>query len=750
MILAALFKTLFDLDFGGPMALVFSPLFATTDYTTMFTAIFVGVTFIVYLAIGWYSRVAESKGFYVAGQGVPAVANGAATAADWMSAASFMGMAGLISRYGSDGSVFLMGWTGGYVLLALLLAPYLRKFGKYTVPDFVGERYYSEAARIVAAVCAIFVSLTYVAGQMRGVGIVFSRFLQVEVWQGVVVGMVIVAFFAVLGGMKGITWTQVVQYFVLIFAFLIPAFALSSKLTGNPIPQLGLLTSDIAAELNGVHERLGFSDYTQPFSSFSRLNVLCYTFALMAGTAGLPHVIVRFYTVGSVRAARFSAGWALLFIAILYTTAPALALFARNNMLASLDGATVEGVDIAVTENGETTTKHYEENAAEAVADARAAQAAHDPATGERSTEYHYHLTDADGKQIHWVDTWQKTGLVGFDDKDANGAIKLDAMVVAPAASEDSEAVLTKDLRYEQFRLLDGAEFGETKTVDGKEVTALRSSLAVDLPWAEQLQASGDLKVNDKNGDGKLQLGSEFARENRRTSGFSEARIDPDTIVLSTPEVAALPGWVIALVATGGLAAALSTAAGLLLVISSSMAHDLYIHFLEPKAPESRRLLVGRLMIIVAIVVAGYFGINPPDYVAATVAFAFGLAAASFFPVILLGIFDKRANREGAVAGMVVGITFTAVYIVGCKADAILGVFGVTEPFWGNWFFGILPEGIGTIGCLLNMAVMIIVSRLTSAPPAHVQKLVESVRTPAGAHEPEAHFDETDAEADNP
>ena len=334
------------------MALSFAPLFAASDYTTMFTALFVGVTFIVYLAIGWYSRVAESKGFYVAGQGVPAVANGAATAADWMSAASFMGMAGLISSYGSDGSVFLMGWTGGYVLLALLLAPYLRKFGKYTVPDFVGERYYSETARIVAAVCAIFVSLTYVAGQMRGVGIVFSRFLQVEVWQGVVVGMVIVAFFAVLGGMKGITWTQVVQYFVLIFAFLIPAFALSSQLTGNPIPQVGLLTSDIAEELNVVHERLGFSDYTQPFSSFSRLNVLCYTFALMAGTAGLPHVIVRFYTVNSVRAARFSAGWALLFIAILYTTAPALAMFARYNMLANLDGANVDAVEITVTEDG--------------------------------------------------------------------------------------------------------------------------------------------------------------------------------------------------------------------------------------------------------------------------------------------------------------------------------------------------------------------------------------------------------------
>ena len=731
---------------------MFSPVVAAADYTTMFTAIFVGVTFIVYLAIGWYSRVAESKGFYVAGQGVPAIANGAATAADWMSAASFMGMAGLISSYGSDGSVFLMGWTGGYVLLALLLAPYLRKFGKYTVPDFVGERYYSEAARIVAAICAIFVSLTYVAGQMRGVGIVFSRFLQVEVWQGVVVGMVIVAFFAVLGGMKGITWTQVVQYFVLILAFLIPAFALSSQLTGNPIPQLGLLTSDIAAELNGAHERLGFSDYTQPFSSFSRLNVLCYTFALMAGTAGLPHVIVRFYTVGSVRAARFSAGWALLFIAILYTTAPALAMFARYNMLASLDGANVDGVEITVTEDGKPTTKRYDfadGQATQAIAAAKKAQADHDPEQGERTTEFQYELSDADSHQIRWVNTWQRTGLVGFDDKDHNGVIRLDAMVVPPT-SGDGEIALSENLRYEYLRLLDGAEIGESKTVAGEQVFELKSNLAVDLPWAEKLQADGALRISDENDDGAIQLGDAFARDSRRTAGFSEARIDPDTIVLSTPEVAGLSGWVIALVATGGLAAALSTAAGLLLVISSSMAHDLYIHFIEPQAPESRRLLVGRLMIVVAIVVAGYFGINPPDYVAATVAFAFGLAAASFFPVILLGIFDKRANREGAVAGMIVGITFTAVYIIGCKADAILGVFGVTEPLWGNWCFGILPEGIGTVGCLLNMAVMIVVSRLTSAPPSHVQKLVESVRSPAGAHEPEAHFDETDAEADNP
>lgn len=580
------------------------------DWISVYTFLFVIITFLIYLYIGWRSRVKESQGFYVAGRGVPAIANGAATAADWMSAASFISMAGLISFMGSDGSMYLMGWTGGYVLLALLLAPYLRKFGQYTVPDFVGQRYYSETARVVAALCAIFVSLTYVAGQMRGVGIVFSRFLEVDIWIGVTIGMAIVAFFAVLGGMKGITWTQVVQYFILIIAFLIPAIALSSMLTGNPVPQLGITGSDIAAKLNQVQLDLGFKEYTQPFVSKSKLDIFCITVALMVGTAGLPHVIVRFYTVPNVRAARYSAGWALLFIAILYTTAPALAMFARYNLLDTLHEARIANV-VEQEVNGEMVSV--------------------------------YQLTqDVDGQAepIEWVDSWQQTGLITF---------------------------------------------------------------------------------NDKNGDGKIQLASEGGN-------FSEATIDQDIVVLSTPEVAELWPWVIALVATGGLAAALSTAAGLLLVISSSIAHDLYIHFVDPNAPEAKRVFVGRIVIVLAIGVAGYFGINPPGFVAQVVAFAFGLAAASFFPAILLGIFDKRTNREGAIAGMVIGLAFTAIYILGCKANLILP--GVEEPWFGNWCFGISPEGIGAVGCLINFVVTIVVSRLTSPPPEHVQEFVESVRVP--------------------
>ncbi len=599
--------------------------------TRALTFVFVTVTFLIYLYIGWRSRVRETRGFYVAGRGVPAIANGAATAADWMSAASFISMAGLISFMGYDGSIYLMGWTGGYVLLALLLAPYLRKFGKYTVPDFVGERYDSETARVVAAICAIFVSLTYVAGQMRGVGIVFSRFLEVPIWQGVLVGMVIVAFFAVLGGMKGITWTQVVQYTILVIAFWIPAVAISKVLTGIPLPQAALTFSDIPTKLNSMQVDLGFAEYTQPFTGKTKLDVFCITLALMVGTAGLPHVIVRFYTTPSVRAARWSAGWALLFIAALYTTAPALAMFARYNLLRTLDGAKVvrvEQVAIEATESRE--IYHLAADASDSSADA-----------------------------IDWVVSWQKTGLITIADKNRNGVIELD-------------------------------------NVGGS---------------------------------------------------FAEASIDRDIIVLSTPEVAGLAPWVIALVATGGLAAALSTAAGLLLVISSSIAHDLYIHFFDPHASEARRVAVGRAMIVLAIGAAGYFGINPPGFVAQVVAFAFGLAAASFFPVILLGIFDKRTNRAGAVCGMIVGIVFTAIYIVGNRSDKILGT---NEPLMGPWCFGISAEGIGTIGCLLNFVVTWTVSRLTPPPPRSVQELVESVRIPAGAHGSEAHFDESDAAADNP
>lgn len=543
----------------------------------VWTTAFVAISFILYIYIGWRSRVKDSQGFYVADRGVPAIANGAATAADWMSAASFISMAGLISFSGYDGSIYLMGWTGGFVLLALLLAPYLRKFGKYTVPDFIGDRYYSVWARLVAVLAALFISLTYVAGQMRGVGIVFSRFLQVDIATGVVIGMVIVAFFAVLGGMKGITWTQVAQYGVLIIAYLIPAIAISRILTGNFIPQLAFGFSNIVENLNGVQTDLGFAEYTQPFVDKSMLDVLFTTIALMVGTAGLPHVIVRFYTVPSARAARYSAGWALLFIAILYTTAPALASFARYNLIDSLNNKTMPQI-----------------------------------------------------QQLDWANKWENTGLLAFE---------------------------------------------------------------------------------DKNDDGRISLTPEETT--------NEITIDRDIIVLSTPEVAKLAPWVVALVAAGGLAAALSTASGLLLVISSSIAHDVYYRIINPDATEAQRLMVGRIMVGFAVAIAGYFGVNPPGFVAEVVAFAFGLAAASFFPVILLGIFDERTNKEGAIAGMVTGLVFTAFYIIGVK-------------FYGMslWLFGISPEGIGTVGMMLNFIVTFLVSRCTPPPPLEVQEMVARLRSP--------------------
>ena len=582
------------------------------DPSRPWTFAFIGITFAAYLIIGWRSRVRETRGFYVAGQGVPAIANGAATAADWMSAASFLGMAGLISVKGSDGAMYLMGWTGGYVLLALLLAPYLRKFGQYTVPDFVGTRYASSTARIVAACCAIFVSLTYVAGQMKGVGVVFSRFLEVPLEIGVVIGMFIVAFFAVLGGMKGITWTQVMQYFVLIVAFLIPAFAIARILTNgdHSVPQSAFLFSDLAERLNQIQIDLGFEEYTKPFTSDTRLNVFCITAALMFGTAGLPHVIVRFYTVPSVRAARWSAFWALLFIAILYTAAPAVGMFARYNLLNSLHGAKIVETEVVPAADG----------------------------AAERSL---YRLESPKGDPLNWAYNWQSTGLLSFDDVDGSGTISL----------------------------------AKTST---------------------------------------------------------EATIDKDIIVLSTPEVAGLPAWVIALVAAGGLAAALSTAAGLLLVISSSMAHDLYVQFVDPEASEAKKVMIGRVMILLAICVAGWFGIHPPGFVAETVAFAFGLAAASFFPTILLGIFDSRTNRQGAVSGMVVGIAFTAFYILGNQWDTIFDVTreaGFVRPWYmTRWFFEISPQGIGTVGMLLNFAVTLVVSRLTPPPPEEVRELVRNIR----------------------
>jgi cation/acetate symporter len=555
------------------------------------TAVWVVVTFSVYIGIAVWSRVADTKGFYVAGQGIPAVANGMAVGADWMSAASFISLAGLVSFMGFDGSVYLMGWTGGYVLLALLLAPYLRKFGEYTVPDFVARRYYSNTARVVAAVAALFVSFTYVAGQMRGVGVVFSRFLGpfleplangigVEVITlGVVVGMAIVATYAVVGGMKGVTWTQVAQYCVLIVAYLIPAIAISMELTGNPIPHGAI--GDVVPQLDQLQTDLGLDPYTGPFANLSMLNVFAITFVLMVGTAGLPHVIVRFYTVKSVKDARWSAVWAITFIGVLYTVAPAIAMFARLEILSSFADLGAQGMS----------------------------------------------------QQLGWVQNWAQAGLI-----ESSG-------------------------------------------------------------WTDQTTV-------------RQMLGS----------------IDRDIIVLATPELAGLSNWVVGLVAGGGLAAALSTASGLMIVISSSLAHDIYGEIINPEASEQKRLRVGRQAIIVGVFVAGLAGIYPPGFVAEVVAFAFGLAAASFFPILVLGIFWKKCNRKGAVAGMSVGLAFTFIMIVLMRIHVITEG-AVAEPFFDS-FLGINAQGIGIVGMLLNFAITVALSKSGKAPPQEVQDLVEQVRYP--------------------
>lgn len=569
------------------------------------TYILVGVTFALYIGIAIWSRAGSTKDFYVAGGGVSPLANGLATAADWMSAASFISMAGLISFMGYDGSVYLMGWTGGYVLLALLLAPYLRKFGKFTVPDFIGDRYYSNTARTVAVICALFVSFTYVAGQMRGVGVVFSRFLEVPVETGVIIGMVIVFFYAVLGGMKGITYTQVAQYCVLIFAFMVPAIFISLQMTGNVFPQLGFGAAGedgvyLLDKLDGLHKELGFAEYTS--GAKSTIDVFCITAALMIGTAGLPHVIVRFFTVPKVRDARKSAGYALLFIAILYTTAPAVAVFARTNLIETVNGKDHSSL----------------------------------PA---------------------WVANWEKTGLMAWEDKNGDGKVQY---------YNDANPAIT--------------------------------DVALEAGW----------KGN-------------------------ELTVDRDIMVLANPEIAQLPNWVIALVAAGGLAAALSTAAGLLLVISTSVAHDLFKKQIKPDISEKGELTAARIAAAAAVVVAGYFGINPPDYVAAVVALAFGLAAASFFPAIVMGIFSKRMNKEGAIAGMVVGLVITIFYILKFK----FGLIGSDAK--DDWWFGVSPEGFGVIGMLINFIVSIVVSRMTAAPPHDVQEMVEEIRIPSGATEAHAH-----------
>ena len=552
----------------------------------IWTYIIVGLTFGLYIYIAIRSKAASTKEFYVAGGGVSPLANGMATAADWMSAASFISMAGIIAFAGYDGSVYLMGWTGGYVLLALLLAPYLRKFGKFTVPDFIGDRYYSQNARMVAVVCALIVSFTYVAGQMRGVGIVFSRFLEVDINTGVYIGMAIVLFYAVLGGMKGITYTQVAQYCVLIFAFMVPAIFISIQMTGNPIPQLGMggeindgSGQFLLEKLNGLSKELGFTEYTK--GNKSVIDVFCITLALMVGTAGLPHVIVRFFTVKKMRDARKSVGLALLFIALLYATAPAVAVFAKTNLIETVSNQPYSSMP-------------------------------------------------------SWFKNWEDTGLIEFI---------------------------------------------------------------------------------DKNGDDKIQYLADDSK--------NELKIDNDIMVLANPEIANLPAWVIALVAAGGLAAALSTAAGLLLVISTSVSNDLVKKVINPNISEKSELWTARISASIAVVIAGYFGINPPGFVAAVVALAFGLAAASLFPAIVLGIFSKRINSIGAVSGMIVGILFMIFYMMKFK----LGWLGAI-PASDQWWFGVSPEGFGAIAMILNFLVSISVSLLTTPPPKQIQEMVENIRVP--------------------
>ena len=586
----------------------------------LWTWILVGITFALYFGIAIWARAGSTKEFYVAGGGVSPLANGMATAADWMSAASFISMAGIISFAGYDGSVYLMGWTGGYVLLALLLAPYLRKFGKFTVPDFIGDRYYSNTARTVAVICALIVSFTYVAGQMRGVGIVFSQFLQVEITTGVIIGMAVVLVFAFLGGMKGITYTQVAQYCVLIFAFMVPAIFISIQMTGNIIPQIGMggRVEDgtyLLEKLDNLHTQLGFKEYTE--GTKSTWDVFAITLALMAGTAGLPHVIVRFFTVPNVKDARKSAGLALLLIAILYTTAPAVSVFARTNLIETVS-----------------------------------------------NQEY--------ASLPEWFKNWENMGLIAWSDKNKDGKIQY----------VNGDATTGKP------------EFTEARGTNG-----------------ERIITNASTETN-------------------------ELYVDRDIMVLANPEIAQLPSWVIALVAAGGLAAALSTAAGLLLVISTSVSHDLIKKQLKPNISEKGELLAARLSILVAIIVAGLFGIYPPGFVAAVVALAFGLAAASFFPAIVLGIFDKRMNKQGAISGMIVGTLLMLFYMIRFKT----GLIGVLEPLPASeWWFGTSPEGFGTFAMLVNVVISVIISRLTPAPPEDVQEIVERIRIPSGAGEAQSH-----------
>ncbi|GAA0787726.1 sodium:solute symporter family protein [Marinobacterium sediminicola] len=588
----------------------------------LLTYIFIGGSFALYIGIAIWARAGSTKEFYVAGGGVPPVANGMATAADWMSAASFISLAGIVSFIGRDGAAYLMGWTGGYVLLAMLLAPYLRKFGKFTVPDFVGDRYYSNLARTIAVVCTIVISFTYVAGQMRGVGIVFSRYLHVEIETGVIVGMVIVFFYAVLGGMKGITYTQVAQYCVLILAFMVPAIFLSMQVTGHFVPQAGLGATletgkSVLTTLNELSVELGFAEYTQ--GNKTTIDMFFITAALMCGTAGLPHVIVRFFTVPRVKDARISAGWALIFIAILYTTVPAVAGFGRVNLIETINGKDNAGVEYT--------------------------------------------------QMPEWFKNWEASGLIAWADKNGDGKVYYSAGNAFEGGKPQYDAT---GARGEQ----------------GERLTTNPSDSA------------------------------------------SEVYVDRDIMVLANPEIANLPDWVVALVAAGAVAAALSTAAGLLLVISTSISHDLMKKTINPNISDKQELTYARLAAIVAIIIAGYFGINPPGFVAQVVALAFGMAASSVFPAIIMGIFSTRMNTQGAVAGMVVGLTTTIAYIVYFK------FMGGTAD---EWWLGISPEGFGTVGMLLNFIVATLVSRMTPQPPQEIQHIIEDIRIPRGAAEAQVH-----------
>nr|WP_262982416.1 sodium:solute symporter family protein [Sulfurirhabdus autotrophica] len=593
-----------------------------------------GLSFALYIGIAVMARAGSTKEFYIAGGGVHPIINGMATGADWMSAASFISMAGLIAFLGYGGSVYLMGWTGGYVLLAVLLAPYLRKFGKFTVPEFIGDRYYSQTARIVAVICLIFISFTYVAGQMRGVGIVFSRFLEVDITTGLIIGMGLVFFYAVIGGMKGITYTQVAQYIVLIFAYTIPAVFISLQISGNVFPQLGLggHMGDMffLDKLNKTVTDLGFSAYTT--GNKTMIDVFCITLALMAGTAGLPHVIVRFFTVPKVHDARLSAGWALIFIAILYTTAPAVGAMARYNLHATVNSAVATGGDVFAPEAS---------------------------LQGEARPD--------------WMKRWEKTGLIRWEDKNGDGRIQY--------YNEKSK----------------NPEF---------------------LAKAEAAGWKGN-ELGSKGKDGKF-----------------EGKVDNDIMVLANPEIAHLPNWVIALIAAGGIAAALSTAAGLLLVISASISHDLLKGVFTKNISEKNELMAGRIAAAVAVAIAGYLGYNPPGFVAQVVAFAFGLACASLFPTIVMGIFSKSMNRGGAIAGMLTGLIFTLTYIVYFKRDVLLSMEKVPDS---QWLFGISPEGIGVIGMILNFTVAYIVMKMTAPCPEHIQHLVENIRYPRGAGTAQSH-----------